>query len=109
MVISIFSAINLRERSGAVTMSNRFKPKSVMHSLGKKRAGGLLILFLFMLFFYGPLVYMFTLAFAETYNYPSIMPTGWGFKWWEYVMGSPRWWSPSSTPSCSPSLLPYWR
>lgn len=70
-------------------MSNRFKPKSVMHSLGKKRAGGLLILFLFMLFFYGPLVYMFTLAFAETYNYPSIMPTGWGFKWWEYVMGQP--------------------
>ena len=60
-----------------------------MRSLGKKRASGILILLAFMLFFYGPLLYMFTLAFANTYNFPSILPTEFGFHWWEYVLNQP--------------------
>ncbi len=75
------------ERSAAVTLSNHFRPRHIVHSLGRKRSGELLILFAFTLFFYGPLAYMFMLAFAETYNFPSTLPAAWGFKWWEYVMG----------------------
>ena len=70
-----------------MSVVNAMTPKSVVRSIGKKRAGAIAVLIVFMLFFYGPLVYMFTLAFANTYNYPSIIPTEWGFNWWEYVMG----------------------
>ena len=72
-----------------MTLFNAMKPRSVVRSLGKKRAGGILILLVFMLFFYGPLLYMFTLAFANTYNFPSIFPTEFGFRWWEDVMTKP--------------------
>lgn len=72
-----------------MSLINAMKPKSVVRSLGKKRAGGILILLAFMLFFYGPLLYMFTLAFANTYNFPSILPTEFGFHWWEYVLNQP--------------------
>lgn len=72
-----------------MSVLNRMGPRSVVRSLGKKRAGGILILLVFMLFFYGPLIYMFMLAFANTYNFPSVLPTEWGFHWWNYVMGQP--------------------
>lgn len=65
-------------------------PGHVVRSLGKKRAGGILILLLFMMFFYGPLLYMFMLAFADAYNFPSIVPTEFGFTWWEYVLDQPN-------------------
>ena len=29
------------------------------------------------------------LAFANTYNFPSVFPTEFGFRWWEYVMNQP--------------------
>ena len=72
-----------------MSLINAMKPKSVVRSLGKKRASGILILLAFMLFFYGPLLYMFTLAFANAYNFPSILPTEFGFHWWEYVLNQP--------------------
>ena len=72
-----------------MSLINAMKPKSVVRSLGKKRASGILILLAFMLFFYGPLLYMFTLAFANTYNFPSILPTEFGFHWWEYQKSKP--------------------
>lgn len=72
-----------------MTLGSAMTPKSVVRSLGKKRAGEILILLIFMLFFYGPLLYMFTLAFADTYNFPSIAPTAWGLRWWDYVLEQP--------------------
>lgn len=65
-------------------------PQPVRKALGRKRVGGLLVLFAFMLFFYGPLMYMFILAFANTYNFPSILPTEYGFTWWQYVFDMPN-------------------
>ena len=50
-----------------------------------KWLGGSLKLLAFMLFFYGPLMYMFMLAFAKSYNFPDIIPSEFGFKWWGYV------------------------
>ena len=39
------------------------------------------------LFFYGPLLNMLMLAFANQYEVPNILPTEWGFDWWKYVFG----------------------
>lgn len=61
--------------------------KSVKKALGRRRWTELLLLFAFMLFFYGPLLYTFILAFANTYNPGDIIPSEFGFKWWEYVLG----------------------
>ncbi len=66
------------------------RPPQIRRALGKKRAGGLAILFAFMLFFYGPLLYMFILAFANSYNFPAIMPNEFGFMWWDYVFKQPN-------------------
>lgn len=51
----------------------------------KGRLGGVTILLAFMLFFYGPLLYMFILAFARSYIHPDILPSAYGFNWWAYV------------------------
>jgi putative spermidine/putrescine transport system permease protein len=59
--------------------------RQAVRQMGRRRAGGIVILLIFMLFFYGPLVYMFMLAFANTYNFPNIVPTEFGFNWWGYV------------------------
>ena len=59
--------------------------RGIRKKWGKKQLGGLAILFAFMLFFYGPLLYMFMLAFANTYNFPDIVPSEFGFNWWGYV------------------------
>ena len=73
-----------------LSMRQAMKPAHIARSLGKKRAGGVLILLVFMLFFYGPLLYMLPLAFANKYEYPAIAPTQYGFQWWKYVLDQPN-------------------
>ena len=64
-------------------------PKRWYHSLGKRRFYEALLLIVFILFFYGPLLYTFMLAFANKYEYPSIIPSQFGFQWWTYVLNQP--------------------
>lgn len=71
-------------------MLSPYSMRSVRRALGRKRCGELLILFVFMLFFYGPLLYSFVLAFANTYGPTDIIPSEFGFYWWEYVLGQPN-------------------
>ena len=54
--------------------------------MGKKRVGEFLILAAFLLFFYGPLLNLFMLAFANRYEVPAIIPQEFGLKWWHYVL-----------------------
>ena len=61
----------------------------VKKALGKKTWGELLILFAFMLFFYGPLVYSLILAFGSQYNPTDIIPSEWGFRWWKQMLSQP--------------------
>lgn len=72
------------------SQASPYSLKSVRRALGKKRCGELLILFIFMLFFYGPLLYTFVLAFANTYGATDIIPSEFGFQWWGYVLGQPN-------------------
>lgn len=53
----------------------------------KKEWSGIPILLAFLLFFYGPLLYMSLLAFARSYSHPDIFPSAYGFSWWAYVFG----------------------
>lgn len=64
-------------------------PKRWPHMMGKKRFFEFLLLAAFLLFFYGPLVHLFMLAFANKYEYPGLIPQEWGFKWWLYILKQP--------------------
>ena len=64
--------------------------RSVKRALGRKRFGEILVLLIFMLFFYAPLLYSVILAFSSKYGPSDIFPSEWGFKWWEYVLGQPN-------------------
>ena len=66
---------------------NPYSAKAVKQALGRKRVGELLILFAFMLFFYGPLIHACMLAFANVYAAGDVIPSEWGFHWWGYVLG----------------------
>lgn len=70
-------------------MMSFLNPKRWFYTLGKKRFFEFLFLVLFLLFFYGPLLYTFLLAFANKYEFPNIIPAEFGFKWWGYVLSQP--------------------
>lgn len=66
-------------------MFKMLNPKNHYRAVGRKKFTDFLILALFLLFFYGPLTNLLMLAFAEMYNYPDLIPSKFGFKWWEFV------------------------
>ncbi len=68
-------------------MFKYLNPRRFFHAVGKRKFWEFIILAVFILFFYGPLLNMLMLAFANTYEAPVVLPQEWGFKWWEYVFG----------------------
>ena len=60
-------------------------PKRFFYAVGKKKFWEFMILAVFILFFYGPLLNMFMMAFANVYEVPHVLPQEWGFKWWKFV------------------------
>ena len=68
-------------------MFKMLNPRRFYHAVGKKKFLEFILLAVFILFFYGPLLNMLMLAFANEYNVPSVLPKEWGFKWWGYVFG----------------------
>ncbi len=60
--------------------------KQLYYSLGKNKFWEYIFMACFTLFFYGPLVNMVFLSFAEDYQYPDVIPTSFGFKWWDYIL-----------------------
>jgi putative spermidine/putrescine transport system permease protein len=55
--------------------------------IGEKKYYEYLILVVFVLFFYLPLMNLFMLAFANKYEVPAVIPQEFGFKWWKFVLG----------------------
>lgn len=66
-------------------MFKYLNPKRFYHAVGKKKFFEFILLAVFILFFYGPLLNMLMLAFANEYTAPNVLPQEWGFKWWGYV------------------------
>ena len=62
-------------------------PRRFYHAVGRRTFLEFIILSVFILFFYGPLLNMLMLAFANEYNVPHVLPDEWGFDWWAYVFG----------------------
>ncbi|WP_240470627.1 ABC transporter permease [Atopococcus tabaci] len=71
VVTSFFKGLNVR----------RF-----YHGVGKKKFFEFLLFAVFLLFFYGPLMNTFMLAFANIYQFPDVVPREFGFQWWDFVL-----------------------
>ena len=65
---------------------NYLQPRRIYRGFGKKFFFETLIFSLFILFFYGPLMNTLMLAFAEQYQVPHVIPTKFGFQWWQYIL-----------------------
>ena len=70
-----------------VTLSNPQKSATKSRFAGITRwlwreGAGVLMAILLLLFIIGPMVSVVLWAFAEKWQYPSLVPTVWGFKWW---------------------------
>ncbi len=61
-------------------------PKRWYHMMGRKKFAEYLILVAFIVFFYGPLLHLFMLAFANKYEVPWVLPKEFGFRWWDYIL-----------------------
>lgn len=55
------------------------------HGVGKKKFIEFIFFSIFLLFFYGPLLNTFMLAFANIYQFPTVIPQEFGFQWWDFV------------------------
>ena len=64
-------------------------PRRMFYTMGRKQFWEYVLLAGFLLFFYGPLLHIFMLAFANKYEMPGVVPQEFGFKWWGYVLSQP--------------------
>ena len=72
---------------GGELMFKMLNPRRFYYAVGKRKFWEFIILAVFILFFYGPLLNMVMLAFANKYEVPHVLPQQWGFKWWGYIFG----------------------
>jgi putative spermidine/putrescine transport system permease protein len=66
-------------------MFKYMNPKRFYHAVGRKKFWEFILLAVFIIFFYGPLLNMLLLAFSNSYEYPHVFAQSWGTKWWSYV------------------------
>ena len=66
-------------------MFNLLNPRRFYYAVGKKKFWEFIILALFLLFFYGPILNLVMLAFANKYEVPAVIPQEFGFRWWQFV------------------------
>ena len=66
-------------------MFKYMNPKRFYHAVGRKKFLEFLLLAVFILFFYGPMLNMLMLAFANEYKVPAVLPQEWGVRWWGYI------------------------
>ena len=60
--------------------------KRIYYTLGKNKFWEYILTAVFVLVFYGPLLNMLALSFAQDYAYPDFLPRSYGLKWWKYVL-----------------------
>ena len=66
-------------------MFKMLNPRRFYYAVGKRKFLEFILLAVFILFFYGPLLNMLMLAFANEYAAPAVLPQSWGLKWWKYI------------------------
>lgn len=61
---------------------------AVLRTVGRRAAPAALVALL-ALFVLGPLMWLFVHAFAGTWRYPDLLPSGWTLRWWRAVADNP--------------------
>lgn len=60
--------------------------KRFYYAVGKSKFFEFIVFSVFLLFFYGPLLNLVLLAFANRYETPAVIPQEIGIKWWNFVL-----------------------
>ena len=63
--------------------------RGYVHAMGTRRLLEAILISVFLLFFYGPLVNIVMIAFADNYNYvenPGFLPKIFSLTWWKFVL-----------------------
>lgn len=68
-------------------MFKYLNPRRLYYTLGKQKFWEFILLSVFILFFYGPLIHMVMLAFGDVYQVPNVLPQQWGIQWWQFIFG----------------------
>ncbi|MGN7941027.1 ABC transporter permease subunit [Virgibacillus sp. 6R] len=55
-------------------------------TLGLRKIVEFILLAIFLLFFFGPLLNLLLLAFSGEWQYPDVLPTSWSLEWWSFVL-----------------------
>ena len=66
-------------------MFKYLNPKRFYFAVGKKKFWEFIVLAVFILFFYCPLLNMIMMAFANEYEPPHLLATEWGTYWWDFI------------------------
>lgn len=66
-------------------MFKYLNPKRFYFAVGKKKFWEFIVLAVFILFFYGPLLNMIMMAFANEYEPQHLLATEWGTYWWDFI------------------------
>jgi putative spermidine/putrescine transport system permease protein len=66
-------------------MFQYLNPRRLYFAVGKKKFWEFVILAVFLLFFYGPILNLVILAFGNIYEVPGIIPQVFGFRWWKFI------------------------
>lgn len=66
-------------------MFKYLNPKRFYFAVGKKKFWEFIVLAVFILFFYGPLLNMIMMAFANEYEPPHLLAIEWGTYWWDFI------------------------
>lgn len=61
--------------------------KKFYFGAGKKKFWEFIVLAVFLLFFYGPMLNMLMVAFSNEYPAGQLLPSEWGVHWWKYIFG----------------------
>lgn len=67
-------------------MFKYLNPRRFYYAVGKHKFWEFILLAVFLLFFYGPLLNMLMLAFANQYDVPAVIPQRFGLDWWHWVL-----------------------
>ena len=65
-------------------------PRGWFHAMGRKAFWEFLLLAVFLLFFYLPILNLVMLAFGDRYEAPAVFPQQFGVRWWYFVLGQPN-------------------
>ena len=87
IVIPYLAEQSNREKTEEGNYVQDAESAAVLSCRGKTKVSGVYTSCCLHFIFYGPLLNMLMLAFANNYEVPNVLPTEWGFKWWGYVFG----------------------